>query len=339
MFTSKEIKIKKSGINEKNEYGNFLHAIINYEYPQDTKLIIIEKLLKTGIDINHKAESTGYTFLHLALYGYTDDSGIDHSYSTEFILQLIKLAKKYGFDWNNRDHDDETVIMSSLASEVYTGSIIELLKEVPISNPLEFVISYKKYLNESKSNANWNKHLENEKNEIIEFVLDKLLNELKEKDRDYTPDDLKKNKQELLSIYEEIEQLQTIGLNKSCKNKLKEYKNVVNDLQLDQLNKRNSISNEITNLKEKKMAIAMAIKQNIEDDTKFDMSTMTVEELEALKNTLVQDVKQITKNATEHLNRIYQCTFEEANALVEIGVVAIEDIEKSFRKSIQKAKK
>ena len=61
------------------------------------------------------------------LYGYTDDEGEDYSYSQEFILKLISLAKKYNLDVNTKDNDGDSIVHTAIASEVYEGEIIPIL--------------------------------------------------------------------------------------------------------------------------------------------------------------------------------------------------------------------
>lgn len=117
-------------INEINAFGNVAHAIINYEYDQEKALKTIELLFAMGLDPNFRAASTGYTIIHLALYGYTIDAGCDYPYSTEFIIKLIKLAlaSKKGFDVNLKDNEGDTIVHTALASDVYRGGTWEIIQ-------------------------------------------------------------------------------------------------------------------------------------------------------------------------------------------------------------------
>ena len=64
----------------------------------------------------------------MALYGYTDEKlEKDFSYSQDFIVKLIKIAKKYGLDVNARDNDGDSIVHTAIASEVYVGSILPIL--------------------------------------------------------------------------------------------------------------------------------------------------------------------------------------------------------------------
>lgn len=125
-ITIQTIKNHFDDIHKKNEYGGLLHAAIHNEYPEDKVLKFMEVLLANGVDPNFKGEMTGYSFIHLALYGYTKNNE-DYSYSTEFIVKLINISKNYNFDVGIRDADSDSIIHTALASEVYTGSVIALI--------------------------------------------------------------------------------------------------------------------------------------------------------------------------------------------------------------------
>lgn len=161
--------IKINGI---NDYGNILHAIINYDYKEEDILKTIKILLELGVDPNYCGKVTGMTFIHLAFYGYTDEKGVDHSYSEEFIIKLIKMAIPYGFDVNIKDNDDETIVVSSIASEVYSGSISSIISAVGSSYIIDESLKedFDAYLNESKSNPAWNKRLMSERDKIYRIV-------------------------------------------------------------------------------------------------------------------------------------------------------------------------
>ena len=112
---------------DENEYGNLLHAALHQHFDEEKVLKFIKLLLENGYDVNYKGKSTGYNFIQLMLYGYTDDEGEDYSYSQEFILKLISLAKKYNLDVNTKDNDGDSIVHTAIASEVYEGEIIPIL--------------------------------------------------------------------------------------------------------------------------------------------------------------------------------------------------------------------
>lgn len=190
-ITSENVKEYFNNINETNQYGGLLHAAVQNKFSEAKTLKFIDTLLQSGVDVNLKGESTGYSFIHLALYGYTDNEE-DYSYSTEFIIKLISLAKKYSFDVNIKDNDSDSLIHTALASEVYTGDTSALIdtlgdeydilcKDNDGNNIYEALIEYKKEA-EQDENKIWFDRLSKEEKIIksyIENKLDEEINNLK----------------------------------------------------------------------------------------------------------------------------------------------------------------
>lgn len=209
-------------INSNNEYGNILHAIINYNYPKEAIKTTIKILLELGVNPNYRGQETGMTFIHLALYGYTDANGDDHSYEENFICDLIELAKYHGFDVNIKDGDKESVAVAAIASEIYRGSIVKIISALGS----EFIIDeslekyFEKYLKESKYDPSWNKRLLREKNQIYKIINTSNLNlediekeidiqtrKLKELANDLTYEILKSNYKAISSVIKELNNL------------------------------------------------------------------------------------------------------------------------------------
>lgn len=196
-----------------NDYGKLSHHLINFEYNQEKVLKMLDELFKNGLDINAKGKNTGYTFLHLAFYGYTDTKDQDHSYSEEFILKLIDLAKKYHFNFNSKDNDGDTIIHSCIASEIYTGEIMPILNKVLDVfdldskdnngyNIYEALLNYKK---EAKGNNVWYTRLAKAEGTIKRIIelhninideinanIDIMLKEIKEKINNLTIHNIQK---------------------------------------------------------------------------------------------------------------------------------------------------
>ena len=165
-----------------NDYGNLLHEVINHKYNEEKVLKLIDVLLKDGYDVNYQGKKTGYTFIHLALYGYTSDNE-EYSYSTGFIVKLINLAKKYNFNVNLKDNDCDTIIHTALASEVYSGKVIPLLKvlgddfdiNAVDGNNNSILDALENYIKEAKkTNETWYNRLISEKEEIIKYIKSKI---------------------------------------------------------------------------------------------------------------------------------------------------------------------
>ena len=165
-----------------NDYGNLLHEVINHKYNEEKVLKLIDVLLEDGYDVNYQGKKTGYTFIHLALYGYTSDNE-EYSYSTEFIVKLINLAKKYNFNVNLKDNDCDTIINTALASEVYSGKVIPLLKALGDDfdinavdgNNNSILDALENYIKEAKNtNETWYNRLISEKEKIINYIKSKI---------------------------------------------------------------------------------------------------------------------------------------------------------------------
>ena len=126
-ITVEEIK-KLYSKGDTNEYGNLLHAAIENKFEEEKVLKFIELILKLGYNVNYKGTFTGYNFIQLALYGYTDQINNNYySYSTDFIVKLINIAKQYNLDVNTKDADGDSIIHTAIASEIYQGEIVPIL--------------------------------------------------------------------------------------------------------------------------------------------------------------------------------------------------------------------
>ena len=175
-------KYRKSKNGYDNAYGNLLHKVVNHKYNEEKVLRFIEYLLIGGYNVNYQGKKTGYTFIHLALYGYISDNK-EYSYSTEFIVKLINLAKKYNFNVNLKDNDGDTIIHTALASEVYSGKVIPLLNALGDNFDINAVDgnnnsiqdALDSYIKEAKNtNETWYNRLISEKEEIIKYIKSKI---------------------------------------------------------------------------------------------------------------------------------------------------------------------
>ena len=178
-INSENIKSFFQDIYKTNDYGNLLHAAVQQQYDENKVLQFINVLLKNAVDVNYKGKLTGYSFIHLALYGYTKD-GEDYSYTTDFIIKLIKLAKKYNFDVQITDNEQDSIIHTALASEVYEGSMTELLKvlgddydvlckDSNENNIYEALLEYKKEASKNGDDK-WYQRLSSEEQAIKKVV-------------------------------------------------------------------------------------------------------------------------------------------------------------------------
>lgn len=168
---------KFQDLNVENEYGGLSHAIVNYDYDEQWKLKALEMLFKNGVDVNLKGKTTGYSYIHLALYGYDDEKNKTHSYTTEFIIKLINLGKKYGLDANIKDNDGDSIIHAALASEDYEGDIVPLIEALGPDFDLSIVDNSKRnisaaleyYIEEAQQceNKEWEERLIRDRENIL----------------------------------------------------------------------------------------------------------------------------------------------------------------------------
>ncbi len=210
-ITIERIKQYFGNIHVVNDYGGLLHAAVHNKFSEKKVLKFMEVLLDNGIDVNLQGKSTGYSFIHLALYGYTDKNG-DHSYSTDFIKKLILLARKYNFNVNIKDDDGDSLIHTALASEVYEGSTIQLIEalgnEYDVlcrdddgSNIYEALLEYKKEA--GIIDDKWYNRLLNEEEEIKLLVKNRENNV--DKTENIDSDSILKDSYKIVELNEEYE--------------------------------------------------------------------------------------------------------------------------------------
>lgn len=257
-ITIERIKQSFSNIHVTNDYGGLLHAAVHNKFSEKKVLKFMEVLLDNGIDVNLQGKSTGYSFIHLALYGYTDKNG-DHSYSTDFIKKLILLARKYNFNVNIKDDDGDSLIHTALASEVYKGSTIQLIealgneydilcKDDNGRNIYEALLEYKE---EAKnSNKKWYNRLLNEEEEIKLLV--KPHEDNVDKSEDIGLDSISIDNSEIVELNEldesneEVESNSIIEEDESMEEELSKIDDIVEeDESMEELSKVDAILKEV----------------------------------------------------------------------------------------------
>ncbi len=326
-------------IREVNEYGNLLHAAVNYDYNANRIMELIDILLKKGINVNYRGKNTGLTFIHLALYGYTDANGQDQSYHEDFIAKLIAKARNYGLDVNIKDGDGDDLPTCAIASEIYNGSVIKIIDALgPNYNlPDNFIEIYQKYLKEAKTtnNKNWQKRLEAELDAVTDYVnkshlnLDELNIAIKEKEDLLAKETTDLNYEKLTKSYEIIhnlmEEMKKLLANRSvfevdnseCENYLTSLIGLI----------ENALNKQLESLEHNPRQDALEMIKNIA--TCFNLANLIsrVEEIiksyNAYLDTLREDAKD-TKTLNEchsMQNQIRESEiFDELNAILESNI-------------------
>lgn len=344
-ITAESIKKYFKDINVENEYGGLLQAVVHNLYPEEKVLKFIKEALKAGINVNLKGERTGYSFIHLALYGYTKDDE-DYSYSTEFIVKIIELAKKYGLDVQIKDNDSDSIVHTAIASEVYTGSTIDIInalgkdydlscKDCLNNNIYEALLQYKKEA-KNDSNEKWYKRLEKEEQEIQRLV-------------ETSQYSLEEIEQEIKKIHKQIEGL--VGntnlnyLNNNYQSILEmpkkialytEKKNLITQKEDDSSSK---VWEEYLRLVNKSITIEI---EKAAKNPSFEIIDKILTLVQAFKfNDLEEKIQEIRNNYINRINILKENinTASTLSALEsiskEVAVIADEDIVKSLQELIK----
>ena len=316
-ITIERIKQSFSNIHVTNDYGGLLHAAVHNKFSEKKVLKFMEVLLDNGIDVNLQGKSTGYSFIHLALYGYTDKNG-DHSYSTDFIKNLILLAKKYNFDVNIKDNDKDSLIHTALASEVYEGSTIQLIealgneydvlcKDGNGRNIYEALLEYKE---EAKnSNKKWYDRLLNEEEEIKLLV--KPHEDNVDKSEDIGLDSISIDNSEIVELNEldesneEVESNSIIEEVESMEEELSKVDDIVEeDESMEELSKVDDIVEEDESMEElSKVDDIVEEDESIEELSKVDAILKEVEPDSAIEEELTND-KVLFDNLKTDINKL-----------------------------------
>ena len=118
----KEVLLKDLDIQEYNSALNIILFCGLQEKKQiDTvkSLKFIEVLLQKGFNANYCAPFYGVNLIQYAL---------EKGYSTEFVVDLINLTKKYNLNVNARDTKGNSIIHTAIETRNYLGEILPLMK-------------------------------------------------------------------------------------------------------------------------------------------------------------------------------------------------------------------
>lgn len=343
-ITYEEINYKLrsyEGIKYCDDYGNLLHAVVSNKF--------IEELLSHGYDVNYKNKSHNHNFIQWAFYGYTENDE-QYSHSTEFIVKLINIAKKYGLDVNAKDSYGSNIIHMALNRSTYEGQVFPLLdalgedfdfecKDRYGRSLLEIIDGNKKYAIIDNDEACFN-HLVEEEQEFKKRILGK----------GNASDDKTKNSS--LTISKEETEINTLETTKNLANTDETVKDVISEkkeisgddkCERKQVEKVNKTIKSSTDSKKKPIENQqLIIKENPNIDlptrvgSEIDLSKLSLLELKQLSENIVNMINIKKQEAiTERQNKLEE-SIDAMLALEETGLYERSELEESIENVFSK---
>ena len=354
-ITYEEINYKLrsyEGIKYCDDYGNLLYAVVSNKYDEEKTFKFIEELLSHGYDVNYKNKSHNHNFIQWAFYGYTENDE-QYSHSTEFIVKLINIAKKYGLDVNAKDSYGSNIIHMALNRSTYEGQVFPLLdalgedfdfecKDRYGRSLLEIIDGNKKYAIIDNDEACFN-HLVEEEQEFKKRILGK----------GNASDDKTKNSSLTISKEEtEINTLETTknldnyaDTDETVKDVISEEKEISDNdecerKQVEKVNK--TIKSSIDSKKEPIENQQLIIKENPNIDlptrvgSEIDLSKLSLLELKQLSENIVNMINIKKQEAiTERQNKLEE-SIDAMLALEETGLYERSELEESIENVFSK---
>jgi hypothetical protein len=335
-ITYEEINYKLrsyEGIKYCDDYGNLLHAVVSNKYDEEKTFKFIEELLSHGYDVNYKNKSNNHNFIQWAFYGYIENDK-HYSYSTEFIVKLINIAKKYGLDVNAKDSYGSNIIHMALDKSTYEGQVFPLLdalgenfdfecKDRYGRNLLEIIDDHKNYTKVNHDNVWFNRWVEEEQ-EFKKRILRK----------ENASDDKTKNSS--LTISKEETEINTLETTKNLNNYAdtdetvkdvisEEEKEISDDdecerKQIEEINKTKNPSLPI--LKEKTEINTLEITKNLDNYADTD---------EAIKDIITEEEKEISeadeceRKENEKMNKTIKSSTDSKKEPIETQQLIIKE--------------
>lgn len=355
-ITYEEINYKLrsyEGIKYCDDYGNLLHAVVSNKYDEEKTFKFIEELLSHGYDVNYKNRSHNYNFIQWAFYGYTENDE-QYSHSTEFIVKLINIAKKYGLDVNAKDSYGSKIIHMALNRSTYKGQVFPLLdalgedfdfecKDRYGRSLLEIIDEHKKYAIIDNDEACFN-HLVEEEQEFKKRILGK----------GNASDDKTKNSS--LTISKEETEINTLETTKNLDNYAntdetvkdvisEEEKEISGDdeserKQVEKVNKTIKSSTDSKKEPIENQQLIIKEKPNIDLPTRIgseiDLSKLSLLELKQLSENIVNMINIKKQEViTERQNKLEE-SIDAMLALEETGLYERSELEESIENVFSK---
>ncbi len=355
-ITYEEINYKLrsyEGIKYCDDYGNLLHAVVSDKYDEEKTFKFIEELLSHGYDVNYKNKSHNHNFIQWAFYGYTENDE-QYSHSTEFIVKLINIAKKYGLDVNAKDSYGSNIIHMALNRSTYEGQVFPLLdalgedfdfecKDRYGRSLLEIIDGNKKYAIIDNDEACFN-HLVEEEQEFKKRILGK----------GNASDDKTKNSS--LTISKEETEINTLETTKNLNNYAdtdETVKDVISEeekeiSEADECERKENekmnktIKSSTDSKKEPIENQQLIIKENPNIDlptrvgSEIDLSKLSLLELKQLSENIVNMINIKKQEAiTERQNKLEE-SIDAMLALEETGLYERSELEESIENVFSK---
>lgn len=355
-ITYEEINYKLrsyEGIKYCDDYGNLLHAVVSNKYDEEKTFKFIEELLSHGYDVNYKNKSHNHNFIQWAFYGYTENDE-QYSHSTEFIVKLINIAKKYGLDVNAKDSYGSNIIHMALNRSTYEGQVFPLLdalgedfdfecKDRYGRSLLEIIDGNKKYAIIDNDEACFN-HLVEEEQEFKKRILGK----------GNASDDKTKNSS--LTISKEETEINTLETTKNLNNYAdtdETVKDVISEeekeiSEADECERKENekmnktIKSSTDSKKEPIENQQLIIKENPNIDlptrvgSEIDLSKLSLLELKQLSENIVNMINIKKQEAiTERQNKLEE-SIDAMLALEETGLYERSELEESIENVFSK---
>lgn len=355
-ITYEEINYKLrsyEGIKYCDDYGNLLHAVVSDKYDEEKTFKFIEELLSHVYDVNYKNKSHNHNFIQWAFYGYTENDE-QYSHSTEFIVKLINIAKKYGLDVNAKDSYGSNIIHMALNRSTYEGQVFPLLdalgedfdfecKDRYGRSLLEIIDGNKKYAIIDNDEACFN-HLVEEEQEFKKRILGK----------GNASDDKTKNSS--LTISKEETEINTLETTKNLNNYAdtdETVKDVISEeekeiSEADECERKENekmnktIKSSTDSKKEPIENQQLIIKENPNIDlptrvgSEIDLSKLSLLELKQLSENIVNMINIKKQEAiTERQNKLEE-SIDAMLALEETGLYERSELEESIENVFSK---
>lgn len=354
-ITYEEINYKLrsyEGIKYCDDYGNLLHAVVSNKYDEEKTFKFIEELLSHGYDVNYKNKSNNHNFIQWAFYGYIENDK-HYSYSTEFIVKLINIAKKYGLDVNAKDSYGSNIIHMALDKSTYEGQVFPLLdalgenfdfecKDRYGRNLLEIIDDHKNYTKVNHDNVWFNRWVEEEQEFKKRILRKENASDDKTKNSSFTTSKVETD----INTFETTKNLDNYAdTDETVKDVISEKKEISGDDKCErkQVEKMNKTIKSLTDSKKEPIENQQLIikeKPNIDLPTivgsEIDLSKLSLLELKQLSENIVNMINIKKQEAiTERQNKLEE-SIDAMLALEETGLYERSELEESIENVFSK---